>query len=102
MAQIIWTESAPEDLDAIAAYIALDKPGAAKSLVRRVMGRVEQLALFPQSGGKPRDLAGTPYRQLVIPPLRLFYRLSGEDVVIIHVMRSEQQFRLRDVVERER
>lgn len=102
MAQIIWTEPALEDLDAIAAYIALDKPGAAKRLVRQVMVRVEQLAVFPQSGGKPRDLSGTPYRQLVIPPLRLFYRLSGENVVMIHVMRSEQQFRLRDVVDRER
>jgi len=101
MAQIIWTEPALEDLDAIAVYIALDKPGAAKKLVRTVMGRVDQLALFPQSGGKPRDLAGTPYRQMVVPPLRLFYRQSGENVVIIHVMRSEQQFRLRDVVERE-
>lgn len=102
MAQIIWTETALEDLDAIAAYIALDKPGAAKELVRRVMARVDQLALFPRSGGKPRDLAGTPYRHLVISPLRLFYRLSGEDVVIIHVMRCEQQFRLRDVFEGER
>ena len=102
MAQIIWTEPALEDLESIAAYIALDKPGAAKRLVRQVIVRVEQLAYFPQSGGKPRDLAGTPYRQLVIPPLRLFYRVSGEIVVIIHVMRSEQQFRLRDVVNRER
>ena len=102
MAQIIWTEPALEDLDTIAAYIAVDKPGAAKKLVRRVMARVEQLALFPLSGGKPRDLSGTPYRQLVIPPLRLFYRLSEENVVIIHVMRGEEQFRLRDVVERER
>jgi hypothetical protein len=36
MAEIIWTESALSDLDAIADYIALDKPEAAHSLVRKV------------------------------------------------------------------
>lgn len=51
MAQIIWTEPALEDLDAIARYVALDKPGAAKRLVREVLSRVEHLASFPHSGG---------------------------------------------------
>jgi toxin ParE1/3/4 len=102
MAQIIWTEPAIEDLDSVAGFIALDKPGAAKRLVRRVLARVEQLALFPQSGGKPHDLIGTPYRQLVVLPLRIFYRESGGKVFIIHVMRGERQFRLGDVSARER
>lgn len=102
MAQIIWTEPALEDLEVIADYIALDKPSAAKRLVRQVFAGVEQLMLFPQSGGKPRDLMGTPYRQVVLTPLRIFYRVSGEDIFIIYVMRSERPFRVRDAVERER
>lgn len=100
MAEIIWTEPALDNLDAIAGYIALDKPGAASRLVKRVFSRVEQLALFPQSGGKPRELSGTPYRQIVIPPLRIFYRVAGERVFIVYVMRGERPFRLRDVSER--
>ena len=96
MAQIIWSEPAIEELDAIAAYIALDKPDAAKRLVRVVIARVEQLAVFPLSGGKPRDLAGTPYRQLVVRPLRIFYRVTDHRVLIVHVMRGEQSFRLDD------
>jgi len=36
MAQIIWTEPALSDLDAIAEYIALDKPSAAMKLVQKV------------------------------------------------------------------
>lgn len=97
MAEIIWTEPAIEDLDAIASYIALDKAGAAKRLVRRVFDRVEQLALFPLSGGKPRELSGTPYRQIVTPPLRIFYRVDGERVFIVYVMRGEQRFRVSDL-----
>lgn len=35
MAELIWTEPALQDLDAIADYIALDKPEAARQLVKR-------------------------------------------------------------------
>ena len=97
MAQVIWAEPALADLDAIGAYVALDKPEAAKRLIQQVLARVEQLALFPLSGGKPRELAGTPYRQLVINPLRLYYRVAGGRVLIVHVMRGEREFRLRDL-----
>lgn len=100
MAQIIWTEPALDDLEVIATYIALDKPVAAKRLVQRVIMRVEQLALFPASGGKPRELSGTPYRQSLISPLRVFYRVSGEQILIIYVMRGERQFRLSDLQKR--
>ncbi len=100
MAEIIWTEPALDDLEGIAGYIALDKPEAASRLVKRLFARVEQLALFPLSGGKPRELSGTPYRQLVINPLRIFYRVAGEQVFIVYVMRGEQRFRLGDVQER--
>jgi toxin ParE1/3/4 len=39
MAEIIWTQPALDDLDALADYMALDKPAAASGLVRRVSGR---------------------------------------------------------------
>ena len=41
MAEVIWTEPALEDLDALAEYIALDRPEPASNLVRRVFARVE-------------------------------------------------------------
>jgi hypothetical protein len=56
MAKVIWTEPALSDLDAIADYIALDKPSAAQELVRRVFAHVEQLAAHPLSGTKPPEL----------------------------------------------
>jgi plasmid stabilization system protein ParE len=39
MAEMIWTEPALQDLDAIADYIALDNPLAARRLVQRVCAR---------------------------------------------------------------
>ena len=93
MAQIVWTEPALSDLDAIADHIALDKPSAARELVVRVFDHVAQLADFPRSGSRPRELRDSRYRQIVEPPCRVFYRLEGEQVVILHVMRGEQRLR---------
>lgn len=93
MAQIIWTEPALSDLDAIADYIALDKPDAARRLVQHVFSHVEQLRAHPDSGSRPRELKGLRYRQIVEPPCRVFYRHDGDKVYILHVMRSEQRLR---------
>lgn len=104
MACIIWTETALLDLDQIADYIALDKPEAARRLVRRVFGSVERLADFPESGSHPkelRQLQNSAYRQLVIPPLRIFYRIQEQTIFIIYVMRGERLFLLDDLSDRE-
>lgn len=93
MAQIIWTEPALSDLEAIADHIALDKPVAARALVGRVFDRVAMLAEHPMSGPRPRELRGSRYRQIVEPPCRVFYRLAGDEVIILHIMRSEQRLR---------
>ncbi len=93
MAELVWTEPALSDLDAIADYIALDNPRAARQLVQRVFAHVEQLRQHPESGSKPAELSGGRYRQIVEPPCRIFYRYDGERVFILHVMRSEKRLR---------
>jgi len=101
MARIIWTEPALLDLDGIADYISLDKPEAARKFVQRVFERIEQLRNHSESGSVPSELKGTPYRQLVIPPVRIFYRAQSEVVYIVYVMRGERLFRNDDLMERD-
>jgi plasmid stabilization system protein ParE len=101
MARLIWTEPALNDLEAIAEYITLDKPDAARRYVQRVFQSVERLAQFPKSGSIPPEIPHLPYRQVVIPPCRVFYRAEGPDVLIVFVMRSEQRLREGDLTERE-
>jgi addiction module RelE/StbE family toxin len=93
MAEVVWTEPALHDLDAIADYIALDNPDAARHLVRRVFQHVEQLSNHPKTGSIPKELRGLKYRQIVEPPCRVFYRYDGRSVSILHVMRGEMQLR---------
>ncbi len=93
MAQVIWSEPALSDLDAIADYIALENPEAARALVQKVFHHVEQLAQHPKSGPKPPELKGWRYRQIVEPPCRIFYREDDERVFILYVMRAERVLR---------
>lgn len=95
MAEVVWTEPALGDLDAIADYIALDDPVAAQALMHRVFAHVGQLAEHPDSGSKPAELKGWRYRQIVEPPCRVLYRHENEVVYVLHVIRAEQQLRKR-------
>ena len=58
MAKVIWADPAIQDLDAIADYIALDKPEAAHRLVQRVLATVERLQRFPHMGFACRGSSG--------------------------------------------
>ena len=94
MAQIIWTEPALIDLEEIAEYIALDKPGAAKKLVKDVFASVKRLKKFPKSGKTPPELQNTNYFEVIIGPCRIFYRIDKNKFYILYVMRSERKLRL--------
>lgn len=93
MAEVVWTEPALSDLDAIADYIALDNPQAARELVQRVFRHVGQLVEHPKSGSRPPELRGWRYRQIIEPPCRVFCREDGARVLILYVMRAERLLR---------
>ena len=90
MAEVIWTEPALSDLDAIADYIALDNPMAARERVQRVFEHVAQLQEHPESGSRPSELKRSRYRQLIEPPCRILYRYDNPHVYILYVMRTER------------
>ncbi len=93
MAQIIWTEPALNDLNEIAEYIALDKILAAVHLVQNVFSSTERLEQFPNSGRKVPELKKSRYREVIVNPCRIFYRVESEKVYILYVMRSERKLR---------
>ncbi len=93
MAEIVWSDPALADLDAIADYIALEDHAAASRLVQKVFSHVSHLADSPESGSYLQELGKSRYRQIVEPPCRIFYRYDGHKVFILHVMRSERLLR---------
>ena len=93
MVEVVWTEPAFADLEAIADYIAIENPTAANEFVRRVLAHVDKLEHHPRLGPVPPELGESRYRQIVEPPCRIFYRHQNKKVFIVHVMRSERLLR---------
>ena len=93
MAEVIWTEPALQELDAIAEYIALDNPAAASLLVKTVLDKTKRLQDFPRSGRVPPELPNSVYREIVVLPCRIFYRLDDTQVFLLFVLREERLLR---------
>ena len=94
MAEVIWAEPALQELSAIAEYIALDNPAAASRLVEEIFDKIDRLEDFPQSGRVPPELPNSVYRDVVVPPCRIFYREDEKQIFVIYVMRDERQLRV--------
>ena len=95
--EVRWADRALDDLNAIGEYIALDNPGAAKRVVKRIFEAADRLETFPRSGKKILECPSLPHRELVVPPCRLFYRMDGAVLWIVHVIRSERILRESDL-----
>ena len=100
MAQVSWTESSLSDLDAIADYIAIDNPIAASEVVLEVFEKVSMLEDFPEMFPHPHDLPDKRYRHMSIPPVRVFYRIEGDTVYIVYIMRAERHLTIVDLEDR--
>jgi len=93
--EVIWTEPALSDLNEIAEYIAIDNFEAASRLVQDVFTAVERLESHPKSGRRPPELERrSVYREVIIGPCRVFYRIENEKIYILYVMRSERELRV--------
>ena len=92
--KVVWAAPALEALDDIAAYIALDNPRAAAALAQRALASVDRLTRFPSSGRWVPEVRDRLYRELIVHPCRLIYRRVGDDVLIVHVCRSEALLKL--------
>jgi plasmid stabilization system protein ParE len=106
MAEVIWTEAALQDLDAIADYVALDDPEAARRLVQRVFHHVAQLEAHPESGPRPPEIRRSlkRYRQIVEPPCRVIYRYERrtDKVFVLYVTRGEMPLLKGPLLKRDR
>ncbi|EPJ44993.1 MAG: plasmid stabilization system protein [Osedax symbiont Rs1] len=93
MAQIIWTEPALDNLEDVAEYIAVTNLKAAKQLVEKIFSKVKRLEQFPHSGRRAKEISKLNYREVVVSPCRIFYKVDQYSVYILHVLRQERDLR---------
>lgn len=84
--EVLLTEGAEQDLEAIHDYISeFDCVANANYVLDELMGAVESLSKFPERGSYPKELVGLgikEYRQTFFKPYRAIYRVTGNQVII--------------------
>lgn len=88
-----WTEHAVEDLSAIAEYISLSSPIYAEQLVDRIVRRLDQACLFPESGRQVPEAASGDMRELQVAPYRVMYRVVADRIEVLSIVHGRQSFR---------
>lgn len=84
--EVLLTEGAEQDLEAIHDYIAdFDCVANANYVLDQLMAVVDGLSRFPERGSYPKELVALgikEYRQSSFKPYRVIYRVIDSQVVI--------------------
>ena len=91
--KVLWAETAEEDLKSIVEYIYVDSPSAARDSLRKIKTKASNLCSFPQRGRvvpELKDHGILQYREFIIPPWRVIYRISEEQVYVLSVFDSRR------------
>ncbi len=87
--QVIWTPTAEQDFVEILEYIAVDNLSAAKQVAERIRQKADRLHVCPEIGRIVPELQHVGafwYRELLIKPWRLIYRIERRDVFVLAVL----------------
>lgn len=91
--EVIWSNIAEKDLVEIIEYIATDNPANALRIFKKVRQKASNLYSFPERGRivpELREQGISQYRELIIPPWRMIYRISEKTVHVLSVLDSRQ------------
>ncbi|OOP55123.1 MAG: plasmid stabilization protein [Candidatus Brocadia carolinensis] len=91
--EVIWSYVAENDLRNIIEYIARDSPGNASKVFKKIRQKASNLHILPERGRivqELRDQGILPYRELIISPWRVIYRISGKNVYVLSILDSRQ------------
>lgn len=88
--KIVWSPLARARLREIRAYIAMDKPDAAKRLVTRLVATVDALRHHPHLG-RPGIEPGI--RELIVggTPYIILYRIREDQIILSTIWHAAQQ-----------
>ena len=90
---VVWTNIAENDLKYNVEYIADDSPANAIKIFKRIKDRASILYTFPERGRivpELRDQGILQYRELIISPWRILYRISEKKVLVLSVLDSRR------------
>ncbi len=91
--EVLWAAVAESDLTGIILSIAEESPGSAKKVLARIKTRTAKLTKSPMQGRVVPELLSqgiSQYREVVISPWRVIYRVEGVRVMVVSVIDSRR------------
>ena len=90
--EVIWAQSAVDDLIEAVEFIAKDSPSYAATLASSASAAAKSLMRLPDRGHRVREYRDPNIRELIVGrSYRLIYKATGERVIItsfVHVARD--------------
>lgn len=93
--RIVWSFNAERDLIRIVEYIAKNSPSNARMVFEKVKKEARELEKFPDRGRIVPELEKqnfVDFKELIVEPWRIVYRINGDVVGILGVIDSRQNF----------
>jgi len=91
--KVIWTNVAENDLRKIINFISIDNPQNALKVLKRIRQKASNLYTLSDRGRIVPELQEQGilhYRELIIPPWRLMYRIDERKVYVLSVIDSRR------------
>jgi len=91
--EVRWSNIAENDLIKIIEYIAEHNPATTLKIFRKLKQKASSLYRFPERGRivpELRDQGILQYREIIISPWRILYRISEDFVYVLSVLDSRR------------
>lgn len=91
--EVVWAETAENDLLKIIEYIAEDSPSTALKILNKIIKQVTGLTTYTERYRVVPELHDhgiNIYREMVIDPWRILYRISDSKMFVLTVIDSRR------------
>jgi toxin ParE1/3/4 len=91
--KVEWATVAENDLKHIINHTAADSPSNALQIFKKIRQKASSLYAFPERGRIVPELQGQGiyiYRELIIAPWRIVYRIADGTVFVLSIIDSRQ------------
>lgn len=92
MAVVVWSDEAVRDLEAIHTFIARNSSRYAATVVGRLVGAVDRLRMFPESGRMVPELEDPTVREVIHGSYRIVYERRERAVEVLTVFHASRKF----------
>lgn len=91
--EVLWANTAEADLWKILEYISQESPSIALKILKKIKTQVTELHHSPERCRIVPELYAqgiTQYREMIIKPWRIMYRINGFTVHVLSILDSRQ------------